>query len=382
MAFKLPVGPALMQSLSQIDQVTKDQQTGRKDQPFHRPADWQRGPAILQVVNRLVEYDKKYHAHLTNNSNLDRAINFSGGFIHHLLLHQVECEDKYVMEFDFNGIRARFDRKYFAMITGLNCVKFHHNLGLQHFPYDLWTKFFGKRGPMTQGEFSKAFEDLNFYEKEVNIKCYIFYFLETVLFVFDRKDGTKDASQSEFQHTSRLEMQIEEICSELPLSNMPTIPIWDPFTPIDPTERAALFAFIDDPSTTIHLEDYDAIEKSWFQLILTNGSWLGNGYRTILHQEEDDKFSSNAYVSVNNDNKHWLAVKVDIRNWTVTLYNRDNAMSQDSFQCKNAKCLLVLFPYLLMVHGFYELYSELKVEGNSNPEPFDIKCESATNVPQ
>ncbi|KAF3435666.1 hypothetical protein FNV43_RR22757 [Rhamnella rubrinervis] len=212
-----------------------------------------------------------------------KTFQFYGGFIHHLLLHQVECDYKYVMEFDFNGIGARFDRKCFAMITRLNC-----------------------------GEFSKAFKDLDFDEKEVadNVKCCIFYFLETVLLggdkkrlvrndnfniiqnddlcgrypwgnlsydatiaslrsriklgreianykiwgfetipivatigprgkyhgsnwilrmltwscpsilqytklataIFDRKD---DASQSEFQHTSRLEMQIEEIRSEL-----------------------------------------------------------------------------------------------------------------------------------------------------------------------
>ncbi|KAF3453888.1 hypothetical protein FNV43_RR04329 [Rhamnella rubrinervis] len=175
------------------------------------------GPAIWQVVNRLVEHDKKYHAHLTNNSNLDRAIDvinnklsngmdkllaswigkffeiktvqFYGGFIHHLLLHQVECDDKYVMEFDFNGIGARFDRKCFAMITGLNCGKFPHDSELDHLPYNLWTKFFGKRGPMTQGEFSKAFEDLDFDEKEVadNVKCCMFYFLEMMLLGGDKK---------------------------------------------------------------------------------------------------------------------------------------------------------------------------------------------------
>ncbi|KAF3449299.1 hypothetical protein FNV43_RR10027 [Rhamnella rubrinervis] len=270
----------------------------------------------------------------------------------------VECDDKYVMEFDFNGIGARFDRKCFAMITGLNCGKFPHNSELDHLSYDLWTKFFSKRGPMTQGEFSKAFEDLDFDEKEVadNVKCCMrhpwgnlsydatipslrfrikrgheianysiwgfqtihivttigprgkyhgsnwiarmlawscpsilqYTKLATAIFtermkyygppVFRVKasksqlpvlpslaiEGMKDASQSKFQHTLRLEMQIEEIR------------IWDPFTPIDPTERAALFAFIDDPSTTVHLGDYDALEKSSFQLILISGSWLGD----------------------------------------------------------------------------------------------------------
>ncbi|KAF3453806.1 hypothetical protein FNV43_RR04247 [Rhamnella rubrinervis] len=295
----------------------------------------------------------------------------------------------------------------------------------------LQTKFFGKRGPITQGEFSKAFEDLDFDENEVadNVKCCMFYFLETVLLggdkkrliwgfetiptvatigprgkyhgsswipriltwscpsilqyiklatlVFDRKDytvknklhptkeelqqtymrtfwhrrsdrkyygpsvfrveasqsqsqpamlpsitfkGRKDASQSEFHHTSRLEMQIEEMRSELvnirtemrekirqqrkkiqnlsslvrqlvnhfaptPLSAVPAeptestkpvVPVWDPFTPIDPAERAVLSAFTDDPSTTVHPGDYDAIEKSLFEAILASGAWLGD----------------------------------------------------------------------------------------------------------
>ncbi|KAF3451364.1 hypothetical protein FNV43_RR07459 [Rhamnella rubrinervis] len=174
-------------------------------------------PAISQVVNRLVPDDKKYHAHLTSNFNLDRAIDviknklskgmdnflaswigkffeiktvqFYAGFIHHLLLHQVECEDKNVMEFEFNVTDVRFDKKCFAMITRLNCGKFPHDSELEHLPYDLWTKFFGKRGPMTQGEFSKAFEDLDFDENEVadNVKCCMFYFLKTVLLGGDKK---------------------------------------------------------------------------------------------------------------------------------------------------------------------------------------------------
>ncbi|KAF3445799.1 hypothetical protein FNV43_RR10976 [Rhamnella rubrinervis] len=57
------------------------------------------------------------------------------------------------------------------------------------------------------------------------------------------------------------------------------------------------------------------------------------------------------YVPVNNNNKHWLAAKVNIRNRAITLYDPNNPMSQDEFQCRNAKCLSILFSYLLMVHG-------------------------------
>ncbi|KAF3453887.1 hypothetical protein FNV43_RR04328 [Rhamnella rubrinervis] len=114
---------------------------------------------------------------------------------------------------------------------------------------------------------------------------------------------------------------------------MPVVPVWDPFTPIDPAERAAL-----SPSLMTHLpqhtRDYDAPEKSSFQLILTNGSWLGDlemdaalfyirkrmiNYPQIYDQRAiviDCMFW--VYVPVNNDNKHWLAAKVDIRNRTAT----------------------------------------------------------------
>ncbi|KAF3437556.1 hypothetical protein FNV43_RR20311 [Rhamnella rubrinervis] len=134
------------------------------------------------------------------------------------------------------------------MITGLNCDKFPHDSELDHLPYDLWTKFFGKRGPMTQGKFN-------------------------------------------------------------------------PF---------ALSAFIDDdPSTRDTPRDYNALEKSSFQLILTSGSWLGNGCRhfyirrrMINSFQMSDRIIVTAACSgicaVNNDNKHWLVAKVDIER-TVTL---------------------------------------------------------------
>ncbi|KAF3452133.1 hypothetical protein FNV43_RR08230 [Rhamnella rubrinervis] len=410
---------------------------------------------------------------------LNQIVQFCGGFIYHLLLHQVECKDKYVMEFDFNGIGARFDRKCFTMRMGLNYGKFPHDTELEHLPYDLWTKFFGKRGPMTQGEFSKTFEDLDFDEKEVadNVKYYMFYFLETVYLAGTRRDWVKRGYEIVNYSVSRFPLafqiwgfetipivttigphgkyhgsnwiprmvawlcpfilQYTKLATAIfdrkdPLSNIPAVPIWDPFTSIDPAEKAALSAFIDDPSTTVHSGDHDALEKSLFELILTCGSWFGNGCHIVLHQEEDDKFSLNVrseqsehsagdgeddaltdtddwekemkdspfdmyalgtllfgskswlkvYVPVNNDNKHWLTVKVDIQNRTVTLYDPDNTMSQDSFQCRNVKCLSVLLSYLLMVYGYYNLYPELKVEGNSNLKPFDIKRELATNVSQ
>ncbi|KAF3449729.1 hypothetical protein FNV43_RR10460 [Rhamnella rubrinervis] len=330
--------------------------------------------------------------------------------------------------------------------------KFPHDSELEHLPYDLWTKFFGKRGPMTQDEFSKAFEDLDFNEEEVvdNVKCCIFYFLEPVLLGGDKKrlvrndsfnmiqnddatiaflrsriklglevlnynvigfslacqlwgfeiiiivaiigpcgkyhgsswiprilawsypsilqysklatsvfDRNDDASQSEFQHISRLKMQIEEMRSELvnirtemreeiqqqrnevqnlsslvcqlPLSAilaMPTIPIWDPFTPIDPVERAPLSAFINDPSTTVHPGDYDALEKSSFELIMASGVWLGD----LEKEMKDSPLDMYVLGMLLVGSKSWLDVDyVDVRNRAIRLYDPDNAMTQDEF---------------------------------------------------
>ena len=66
------------------------------------------------------------------------------------------------MEFEFNSVGARFDRKAFAMVTGLKCGKFSPALEWNNLSYKLWTKYFGDFSPMMQGDFIKAFEDLDF----------------------------------------------------------------------------------------------------------------------------------------------------------------------------------------------------------------------------
>ncbi|KAF3432526.1 hypothetical protein FNV43_RR27266 [Rhamnella rubrinervis] len=206
------------------------------------PAQWRGGPAMWQVVKRLIPVDKKYHAHLTSNSNITfaldviknklskgmdklkdsfvgkflelKTVQFCGGFIHLLLLNQVECDDTNVMEFDFHGIGARFDRKSFAMIMGLNCGKFSNEKELEHLPYDLWVKYFGDTGPMSQSDFIKAFEDLDFDESdeevENNVKCCMFYFLEA-----DRL-GTKRMVRNRNFNI----IQNNELCDRYPWGNL------------------------------------------------------------------------------------------------------------------------------------------------------------------
>ncbi|KAF3438943.1 hypothetical protein FNV43_RR17218 [Rhamnella rubrinervis] len=120
------------------------------------------------------------------------------------------------MEFDFHGIGARFDRKSLAMITGLNCGKFSNKKELEHLPYDLWVKYFSDTGPMSQSDFIKAFEDLEFDESdeevENNVKCCMFYFLEMVLLAGDNKRMVRNRNFNIIQNN--------KLCDRYPWSNL------------------------------------------------------------------------------------------------------------------------------------------------------------------
>ncbi|KAF3441470.1 hypothetical protein FNV43_RR15384 [Rhamnella rubrinervis] len=238
--------------------------------------------------------------------------------------------------------------------------------------------------------------------------------------------GTQIASHPPSDQISDLKLQITELRSDLvamrtelrselrqqrnKIQNISSLvrQLVDQFAP----KRAALTTFLDDQSTQFHVVEYDMMDKSSFNLILTSGGWLRD--QALMHgryvkylkkspNEEEDELTKDAdekkeirdspfdmyalgmlpvYVPVNNDNKHWLAAKVDIRSWHITLYDSDIAMSGDKFQCKNVKCLSVLFPYFLMVHGYYDHHSDLKSEGNYNLQPFSIKREDDPNLPQ
>ncbi|KAF3454975.1 hypothetical protein FNV43_RR05423 [Rhamnella rubrinervis] len=299
-------------------------------------------------------------------------------------------------------------------------------------------------------------------------------------------EGTQTASHPPSDQISNLKLQITELRSDLvamrtelrselqqqrnEIQNISSlvrqlvdqfvpkalvVAVWDPYTSVDDEQRAALTAFLDDQSTQFHVVEYDMMDKSSFNLILTSGGWLRDQeidaamyyirkriinnpqlfdqrcivtdcmFWASMHgryvkylkkspNEEEDELTKDAdwekemrdspfdmyvlgmlhvgskswleidyvYVPVNNDNKHWLAAKVNIRRRHITLYNSDIAMTGDKFQCNNAKCLSILFPYFLMVHGYYDHHSDLKSEGNYNLQPFSIKREDDANLPQ
>ena len=142
---------------------------------------------------------------------------FSGGFVYHMLLRQLECRDETVMEFEFNGVGARFDRKAFAMITGLNCGKYPADSELQGLPYTLWNKYFGDSGPLSFSQFVKRFDEIEFSEdspKEIanNVKCCMFYFLKTVLLP---KDRLKIVKSDHFNIIAK-----DDLCQKYPWGNL------------------------------------------------------------------------------------------------------------------------------------------------------------------
>ncbi|KAF3452125.1 hypothetical protein FNV43_RR08222 [Rhamnella rubrinervis] len=300
------------------------------------------------VVKWLIPVDKKYHAHLTSNSNITfaldviknklskgmdklkesfvgkflelKTVQFCGGFIHLLVLNQVECDDTNVIEFDFHGIGARFDRKSFAMITGLNCGKFPDEKELEHLPYDLWVKYFGDTKPMSQSDFIKAFEDLDFDESDEEI-----WGFETIPIIItfaprgkyngvmcprmlrpsDRKyygplvfradafqsqptvlpslietitnEGTQTASHPPSDQISDLKLQITELHSDLVAMRTELRSElrhqYNEIQNISSLVRQLVDQFAP-KSTQFHVVEYDMMDKSSFNLILTSGGWL------------------------------------------------------------------------------------------------------------
>ena len=120
-------------------------------------------PATLQLIkDKLGSGDDQFVNSIFGQFMSVKSVVFCDGFIYHMLLHKLECDDTNVMEFEFNSVGPMFDRKAFTMMTGLNCGKFPPSSEVNNLSYDLWTKYFGDFGPMMQGDFIKAFEDLDF----------------------------------------------------------------------------------------------------------------------------------------------------------------------------------------------------------------------------
>ncbi|KAF3449581.1 hypothetical protein FNV43_RR10310 [Rhamnella rubrinervis] len=102
----------------------------------------------LQVAPKVI-YDKlqkgidQFEASIFGDFTRMKTVQFCGGFVHHLLLRQLYNDDSHMIEFEFNGIGARFDRRAFVMFIRLNCGKFPKESEMRNLSYSLWTKYFG-----------------------------------------------------------------------------------------------------------------------------------------------------------------------------------------------------------------------------------------------
>ena len=92
--------------------------------------------------------------------------------------------------------------------------------------------------------------------------------------------------------------------------------------------------------------------------------------------------SIQVYIPVNNASLHWMAMKFDIRHRHITLFDPDNSMTQSLFQLKNARPLAVLFPYLLMAYGYYDIHPELTQDGTPVLISFTMSREEDGSFPQ
>ena len=112
-----------------------------------------------------------------------KPIKFCGGFVHSLLLRQVECNDSKVLEFNFRGLGVRFDRKAFATVTGLKCCRFPSYLETRDLQTSLWEKYFGSIGTISLKDLMARFEECQFDKADVedNVKACMLYLLEAVL---------------------------------------------------------------------------------------------------------------------------------------------------------------------------------------------------------
>ncbi|KAF3438338.1 hypothetical protein FNV43_RR21100 [Rhamnella rubrinervis] len=163
-------------------------------QPVVRRAGWQGGPAVLQgllysstckmVVKRLIPVDKKYHAHLTSNSNITFALDV--------------IKNKLSKDMGFKLYRHRH-----------TCTVKYHGV--------MCPRMLGWSCPSTSNT------------------------------------------------PNWLSLQSNDAL---------VVAVWDPYTSVDDEQRAALTAFLDDQSTQFHVVEYDMMDKSSFNLILTSGGWL------------------------------------------------------------------------------------------------------------
>ncbi|KAF3454920.1 hypothetical protein FNV43_RR05368 [Rhamnella rubrinervis] len=118
-----------------------------------------------------------------------KSMTFCSAIVHSFLVRVLESDDPDVLEFNFRGIGARFDRNAFNLVTGLKFSQFPSLVETRDLLDTLWDKYFGVHGTLEQKEFMTKFERYPFDETDVedNVKVCMFYLLETVLLAGDKR---------------------------------------------------------------------------------------------------------------------------------------------------------------------------------------------------
>ncbi|KAF3454941.1 hypothetical protein FNV43_RR05389 [Rhamnella rubrinervis] len=101
----------------------------------------------------------------------------------------MDCDDPEVLEFNFRGIGARFDRKSFCYVAGLKFSKFPLYLETRDLTDLLWEKYFRDCGVLEQRELMKKLELFDEKQVEDNVTICKFYLLEMVLLVGDKNNS-------------------------------------------------------------------------------------------------------------------------------------------------------------------------------------------------
>ena len=143
-----------------------------------------------------------------------KPITFCSAIVHNLLVRQVECDDSNVIEFNFRGIGARFDRMAFAIVTGLNCGKYPVDHETRNLLDTLWEKYFGTSGPVSLKDLMTTFEATTFAPADVKntVKVCMLYLLESVLLGGEKR---RPVTRDNFSI-----IQNEELCDKYPWGNM------------------------------------------------------------------------------------------------------------------------------------------------------------------
>ncbi|KAF3451268.1 hypothetical protein FNV43_RR07363 [Rhamnella rubrinervis] len=274
-----------------------------------------------------------------------------------LLLRQLYNDDPHVIEFEFNGVGARFDRKAFAMFTGLNCGKFPKETEMRNLSYNLWTNL---RSKMEAGKHKTSY---SLYGFPLAFQMWGFHVIPMV------PTMTSLGAFLGVRYPRMLGYQFSNILHYNRLAN-------DVFN-----KKQQIVAYTPPPpSPAQEQEPHHPIHASM------QGRYNKHVVRDPHVDEDMEQFEQNIdWASEMNDpsNEYYREKCLESSSSRtfrhITLYDSAIKMTPKSwFQIKNARPLVVLFPYLLMVNEYYTHHPDQTLDLT----PFRMTREEDSSLPQ